>query len=267
MKGDKNMKLDSIIAALQKYAPLALAEDYDNPGLLIGDRNREITGVLTTLDVDIRVAREALEKGANLIVSHHPIMFSPIQKITTDTPEGRLLHFLIQNGIAVYAAHTNLDATEGGLNDLIAGLLGLSDILPLHRYEAGGGIGRVGILPFHITLGEFTDRVKEIFSLPFVRFTGDTDRVVNRIALCSGGGGSLADDAIASGADVYITGDLKYNVVRNAAESGLAIIEVDHFSSECFAKRLLAEIITDAFDDALPVMMSACNTDIYSYKG
>lgn len=257
------MKIYEVCSVLEKYAPLTLAEDYDNVGLLVGDKNADVTGIITTLDVDIRVAAEAVDRGANLIVSHHPIMFSPIKKITADTPEGRLLMFLMQNNIAVYAAHTNLDSTEGGLNDLIAGFLSLTNTIPLHKYESGGGIGRVGTLPSAITLGELADKVRDTFSLPFVRYTGNAGRIISRVALCSGGGGSLTDDAINSGADVYITGDLKYNAVRDAAEYGLSIIEVDHFSSECFAKRLLAEILTDAFGDTLPIIMSEHNTDIY----
>lgn len=261
------MKIFEVCTVLEKYAPLSLAEDYDNVGLLLGDKNSEVTGILTTLDVDMEVAIEAVSCGANLIVSHHPIMFSPIKKITDATPEGRLLLFLIQNNIAVYASHTNLDAAEGGLNDLIAGFLKLSDIVPLREYSEGGGIGRVGTLPHPMPLRSLVAAVCEIFSLNFVRHTGDVHRPVSRVAICSGGGGSLTEDAINANADVYITGDLKYNGVRDAAQEGLDIIEVGHFASECFAKRLLAEIITDALGTAVPVSISNSNTDVFTTYG
>ena len=258
------MKICDIIKVLEDYAPLSLAEDFDNVGLLLGDASLETETVLTTLDVDINVAMEAAETGAGLIVSHHPIMFNPLKKITADTPEGRLLLYLAKHSIAVYAAHTNLDAAEGGLNDLIAGLLNLKDLSPLHEYEGGGGIGRLGTPQNPITLMELVQNAKEIFNLSHIRFTGNPDKMINRIAICSGGGGGLLDDAIQSGADVYITGDIKYSGVRDSFSQSVDIIEVNHFASECLAKRLLAEILSDSLSDKINIILSEQNTDVFN---
>lgn len=261
------MKIQEIIDILESYAPTSLAEDYDNVGLIFGDRFAETDTVLTALDADIQVAREAARAGAGLIITHHPIMFNPVKKITTDTPEGELLLFLAQNNIALYSAHTNLDAAEGGLNDLLSGLLNLTATSPLYITAEGAGIGRVGNLSVPTTVSDFAQKVKEVFSLPFVRFTGDGGCPVTRVAICSGGGGSLVDEAIKSGADVYITGDIKYSAARDAFFSGLQLIEVGHYESEIFAKRLFAEILSDAFGDKLNIVVSEENKNVFSFLG
>ena len=141
------MRIADVIRRIESYAPTSLAESYDNVGLLFGDNMREITSALLTLDVDIDVAHEAAEYGANLIVSHHPLIFNPIKTITADSAVGRCLLFLAENKISVYSAHTNLDSAEGGLCDLMAAMIGIENTSPVLPGTGGEGLGRVGLLP------------------------------------------------------------------------------------------------------------------------
>lgn len=253
------MKISQITDILDNYAPRFLAEDYDNVGLLVGDGSRECKKILLCLDVDEIVAEEAVRMGADLIISHHPIMFSAIKKITADTSEGRCILKLIKNDVALYSAHTNLDSTSGGLNDLMCEILEIKNVTPLTNPEEDFGIGRVGELQKEVTLAEFAKKVKSAFAIDNIRFSGNPEKVIKTVALCSGGGGSLVYDAVASGADVYISGDLKYNNVRDLFFSGMGFIEVPHYKSEILAPKLFAKIL----DGCAQLYISKCNLDIF----
>ena len=241
------MKISDVCAELEEYAPLSLAEDFDNVGLLVGRGDEDVTSVLLTLDVDMAVAHEAKELGANMIVSHHPIIFEPVKRINTQAPLGELLLYLIENRIDVYAAHTNLDSAKGGINDVLAGLIGLKACVPLLGESAETGLGRIGELEESVKTCELASKLKTILGLPYIRFTGNGQKTIKRVALCSGGGGSLLHDAIESGADIYITGDLKYHNVRDAVDCGIDIIEVGHYDSEIIAPRLFQKILSPKF--------------------
>ena len=254
------MKIADVIAEIENYAPLSLAEDFDNVGLLVGDREREVTGVMLCLDVDMGVALEAKEKGANLIVSHHPLIFDGVKSITTDTPAGRVLCFLIENRIAVYAAHTNIDVTQGGLNDIMAGIVGLNETLPLTGELADCGLGRAGSFEEPVTVAEIAQRLKKVLDLPYVRFTGDGNDKVSYAAVCTGSGASLVFEALRAGAEVYITGDMKYHNVREAVESGLNIIEIGHYDSEIIVTQLFRRIL----EPSVETYTSVANKNIFN---
>jgi len=253
------MKISEITDILDNYAPKFLAEEYDNVGLLVGDGERECKKILLCLDVDEIVAEEAKRLGVDLIVSHHPIMFSPIKKITADTSEGRCIIKLIENKIALYSAHTNLDSTSGGLNDLMCEILEIENSRPLTNPDEEFGIGRVGMLKKETTLSELAEKVKIVFGIDSIRFSGKADRKIKTVALCSGGGGSLVYDAVASGADVYISGDLKYNNVRDLFFSGMGFIEVPHYKSEILAPKLFEKILSGC----AATYISECNIDVF----
>ncbi len=254
------MRISDVLLRLEKYAPLSLAEDYDNVGLMLGDAECELTSALLTLDVDINVAHEAKELGANLIISHHPLIFTPLGRITADTAQGRCLLYLIKHDIAVYSAHTNLDSAAGGLNDLLAAILGLQDVVPMTGEDTDTGIGRVGILPAPLTMDELAREIMKKFSLPCVRFTGQADDLVSRVALCTGGGASLLSDAISSFADVYITGDIKYHNAREAQERGINLLELSHYDSEITVTRLFERIL----GDDIKTYISESNKNVFS---
>lgn len=239
------MRISDVMRIIEDYAPTSLAEDFDNVGLLVGDEGIEVTGALLSLDVDLGVAAEAKARGANLIISHHPIIFDPVKSITANTPMGRCLMFLIQNEISVYCAHTNLDSAAGGLNDLIAALLELEHTEPIKDNGSGEGLGRVGTLAQPLTMEALAGSLKKKFKVPFIRYSGGANDVVSRAAVCSGGGGGLLEYISQTHADVYITGDLKYNDARAAAAQGINIIEVSHYDSEILAPQLFEKILGD----------------------
>ncbi len=257
------MKVSDIKRAIESFAPTYLAEEFDNVGLLVGDENRDVTSCLLTLDVDINVAREAVNKGANLIISHHPVILKSIKQITADTPEGRLLLYLIENKISVYSAHTNLDSASGGINDMITELLGLENCTPLQGRD-DTGLGRVGELPGEMTISQLCEKLKIIFSMPYIRFSGSAESKVSRVAVCSGGGGSLLEDAIKLSSDVYITGDIKYNGAREAEDNAMHIIEVGHFESEILATEIFENIIKDALGDNIELHLTESNTNVFN---
>lgn len=257
------MKISEITDVLNTYAPLSLAESFDNVGLLVGDENRDVTDVLLTLDVDMGVAREAVSLGAGLIISHHPVIFDPLKSINANTPMGRLLMYLIENKISVYCAHTNLDAAIGGLNDLLARLISLESCSPLKPGEDDTGLGRVGFLPEKTSVLALAKKIKQILGIQSVRFTGNPDDMVEKVALCSGGGASLVFDAIQSGADVYISGDIKYNAARDALENGMRIIEVGHYESEILAAQLMKKILEDELKGRIVTHIATANTNVF----
>ena len=240
------MTVNDIIQMIERHAPQKLACEWDNPGLLAGRKNAEVTTVLTALDIDIEVAAEAKRIGAEMIVTHHPLIFDPVKKVNEDTPEGRTLMFLIENKIALYSAHTNLDAAPGGINDYLAGLYGLCDTKCfdiIHEDENGTkyGLGRVGSLEKPMTLKEFAVHIAKKLGLKSISHTGDENLIIKTAAICSGGGGSLISSEIAGIADVYVTGDVKYSNARNAFNMGLPVIIADHYSTEIFVCDIFAD--------------------------
>ncbi len=334
-----SVKCQVVIDALEKMAPRYLAEEWDNVGLLIGSPSATVHKVLTCLDVTQAVADKAIEKGAELIVAHHPPIFRAIKKLRTDSYLGKLLTKIIKNDVAVYAAHTNLDSASGGVNDILAEKLALKDIgafvdgyreellklsvfvpedyadavrraigkagagftgkysdcsfssigegrftaregarpfignlnesacvrevkietilparqgdrvvramLKAHPYEEAAfdlialkntgrawGLGRVGRLETALPLREVAKLVKDALQLENVRFVGDAAKPVQKVALCSGSGAEFLSKASFMGADVYITGDVKYHEAQRALELGISLIDAGHFGTE-----------------------------------
>lgn len=240
------MTVNDIIQIIEKHAPLKLACGWDNSGLLTGRKNAEVTTVLTALDVDIDVVLEAKRIGAEMIVTHHPLVFDPIKKVNEDTYEGRVIMLLIENKIALYSAHTNLDAAHGGINDYLAELYGLRDTkcFEITYEEQDGtkyGLGRTGTLAVPMTLKSFAAHIAKCLGLEYVNYIGDGEHIVKTAAICSGGGGSLISSNIEDIADVYITGDVKYSNARNAFNMDLPIIIADHYSTEIFVQDIFAD--------------------------
>ncbi|NLM49800.1 MAG: Nif3-like dinuclear metal center hexameric protein [Clostridiaceae bacterium] len=253
------MKLAEIISCIENISPVELAEGFDNVGLLIGDGNREVKKVLLCLDVDEVVAREAAEIGADLIISHHPVIFHPLKDITTKTPSGRMVITLIKNNIAVYSAHTNLDTAEGGLNDHFCEVLGLKPLRPLDE----GGLGR--ICEGNVTLEELAKRCKEAFNLPYVKASGDKNKFLSTIAVCTGGGSSLVDAVKREMADCYISGDISYGKARELYFLGISHVEIGHYDSEIIVMDLLEKILRDEFEGEIELIKSKRNINIYNY--
>ena len=225
------LKVKDLTAVIERFAPPELQEDYDNSGLLYGDPEAEVKGVLVTLDLNEAVAGEAAAKGVNYILVHHPCIFPSVKRLEYSLPVHRGFVSAIRNGIAVYAAHTSADFAEGGLNDFLMRKLGAD------TYFAAGGdrrAPRIGDLSEPCTLREFVKRTAEALCDDHILYSGDDSKIVRRIAAVNGGGGNEENlmTAIASGADVFLSGDFKYHVIRLAKDLGYAIINFGHFESE-----------------------------------
>lgn len=254
------MLVAELLAALERRAPAALAEEWDNVGLMVGRHNQRARRMLVALDLRQEVLAEAREMSCDAILVHHPPIFPALGSVTDDTPVGALVLRAAEDRIAVVAAHTNLDAARDGLNDHMARMLGLGDVRPLRPdpTDPDAGLGRVGDLP-PAPLGELVRRLAGMFPGP-VAHTGDPWARVRTVACCTGSGGSLMDDAAALGADVYVTGDLKYH---DADRSGpLSLVHVPHADVEREAMRRWARALQPALaGDGVEVHFARCDTD------
>jgi len=236
--------LRDIIACLEEAAPSSLAEEWDNVGLLVGDKNAEVKRILLCMDITTGSVREAVSKKADLIISHHPVLFKSVKRIVAGEGKGSLIHEIIKNNINVFAAHTNLDYAENGVNTRLAEVIGLKDCVVL-----GNGPGRVGVIDRAMSLDEFARKVKSILVAPAVRVIGEPEKEVRRIAVFSGSFDNNINDVLASGADVLVTGDVKYHTALDAAEEGLCIIDAGHFYTEKIVLKPVAESLRLKFSD------------------
>lgn len=231
------VKCQVVMDALERIAPHHLAEDWDNPGLLVGSPERQVSRILVALDVSDIVVRQAVHEGAEMIVAHHPLLFKSIKKIRTDEPLGYRLQVLLQHDIAVAAAHTNLDIACGGVNDVLAEAIGLSKLSSFVITQQGESgetesLGRIGSLPQPMAIRDFAEQVREALPTEHVRFVDAGDRPVRKVALCSGAGAEFVDRAAMMGADAYVTGDVRYHDAQRAAELGMHVIDAGHFGTE-----------------------------------
>ena len=240
-----------ILNFVESLAPRSMKMDWDNVGLLCGRKDKEVKKILVALDPFRNVIDEAIEIGADCIVTHHPLIFrNPLMAVNEDSETGRCVLTLIEHGIAAINAHTNYDLAPGGINDVLAQALELQDISVIHPEgtDAEGqpyGLLRCGTVE-EITLKAFLLGVKEKLSCEGLRYA-DSGRSVHKVAV---GGGSCADemtDAIAEGCDTFVTADVKYNQFRTAYELGLNLIDAGHFHTENPAMPVLAEKLRAAF--------------------
>lgn len=342
-------RVSDIVGIINKFAPLRRAESWDNPGLQVGDPRSAAGRVMVSLDPCAGAVRAAVEAGCGLLVTHHPLIFSPLKRLSSQDPVGSILMEAVRHNLSVVSAHTNYDAADGGLNDLLACRLGLTSCEPLkgdggarlaklvvfvplghedavrgavfphavalgryddcsfmatgtgtfrplegarpfigeegkrtaaaegrleflveeedvavavkamaraHPYEVPAydvypllnrgraeGIGRVGLLPAPLSLADFARMVKDELSAPGLRVVGALDRTVRKVALCGGSGAFLLNDALFRGADLLLTGDIKYHDARNAEALGIAVVDAGHYTTEQVAIDGLADVI------------------------
>ncbi len=218
------MTVLEIYGLLDAAAHFETQEEYDNSGFLAGSASCQVTGILFALDVTEKVIDEAMSLGANLIVTHHPLMFNARRTLTDGDYEGRLLMRLIRENISLIAAHTCLDKADGGINDTLAEMCSLLDI-------RGQDFVRVGRLPRPMTSGELTGYLSVALNTT-VRLMGDEDRRVEWLGLCSGAGGSEWQAAAALGAEAFLSGEIKHNLALEMADAGIPAYECGHFATE-----------------------------------
>lgn len=238
--------IKSIAEIIEKLAPLYLAFDGDNVGLLIGDEETEITKAIVALDIDNDVIDEAISKGCELIITHHPVIFHPLKTLNGAGFKQKMILRLVSSGISVYSAHTNLDAAYGGVNDYLARIIGLKDVsilgeaIKLPGFDKNDSsfkysnlsYGRCGYLKQPVTLDGLCRKVKNVLNLQSLNVEGNMDRIVSKVGLCSGDGSDFIMDAYKQGCDVYITGDIRYHDACDAKAMGLCIIDAGHFATE-----------------------------------
>ena len=348
----KYPKVTDVIGIINKIAPPALAEAWDNPGLQLGDPVSEVNRIMVALDPSPDVVKSAVAASCQLLVTHHPLFFKPIKSISSSNPHGATIQNAIKGGLSIVSLHTNYDIATDGLNDLLATKIGLSAAVPLkftasvelvklvvfvpadcleqvrsalfpftamqgkyrdcsfaadgsgtftplegaepysgsvgvlskvhevrlevliqrkelpralkallaaHPYEEPAfdiypllneveklGLGRIGSLPLPTTLGEYAGLLKKTLSAPALRYVGDPAKRISRVALCSGSGASLLRDAVRAGADVLVTGDIKYHEAREAEDLGLALIDAGHFPTEIIMVQAITERLAQA---------------------
>ena len=244
------MKVKEIVKIIEEKYPLYLKEKWDNIGLIVGDSEMEVSKIIVTLDVTSKTIDEAIEKGANMIVSHHPFIFDSIKNVTSKNSIGRKIMKAVKNDIAIYSMHTNLDVADDGLNDYLSRKLELNNTYKLDpdKFREDPYI-RCGELNSEMTLKDLTQYVKEKLNLPYVILISNNDeKVVKTIAICSGSGKSFADDAQKIKADCYITGDYNYHGGVDAIENGLDVIDASHFGTENIVTGLLKEFLKSKID-------------------
>lgn len=244
-----------ILNYLQQIAPPELAESWDNNGLLCGRLDAPVTKILVALDPFETVAEEAAAIGAQLLVSHHPLIFHPASSVTDETAVGRTLLRLIEQGIAAINAHTCLDAAPGGVNDVLAAALGLEE-------RSSGGLWRMGRVPKQ-PLAHFAAVVKHRLNAGGLRYA-DAGRPVQRVAVCGGAGIDCLPEVAAAGCDTLVTGDVKYNGFWDAVDLGVNLIDAGHFPTENPVCTVLAERLAQAFPE-VEICLSQTHRDIVQF--
>jgi dinuclear metal center YbgI/SA1388 family protein len=239
------LTINDVCELLEELAPVELAEEWDNVGLLVGEHSRTVSRVMTCLTLTPASVAEAVEQQADLVVTHHPLPFRPVGRITQDTVVGRMLLDLIAARISVFSSHTAYDSARSGINQQLAAGIGLQNVDPLmpspqpsQGHEVGAG--RCGLVGQFQTLAELAVRLKAFLHVPHVRTVGDGSRSVQRVAVACGSGGSLLAAARQRECDCFITGETNFHTCLEAEASGMAMILCGHYASERFALEWLA---------------------------
>jgi dinuclear metal center YbgI/SA1388 family protein len=237
------MKISDIIDTIESFAPLAAQESYDNAGLLVGDPGAEVTSALLCVDITEEVMDEAERSGVGMVISHHPVIFLPLRNITGDGYEQRVVARALRSGIALYAAHTNLDSAPGGMSHFLAGQLGLGEITTLDRQA---GLGVVGELSAPMAAADFLKHVARTLDIGAIRHSALPAAPLSRVALCTGAGGELIPEARKAGAQLYMSADLKFHNFLQAA-GAMPVADIGHHESERCAVELLFSVISKKF--------------------
>ncbi len=233
---------------LEEMAPCRLAEQWDNPGLQVGSGFQKVKKICVALDATLEALESASDKDAQMLFTHHPLIFTPLQRVEGGAYPGNVIFQAIRTGISVMAAHTNLDAARGGINDILADLLSLQEVevLKEREEEEGVGLGRIGYLREAMPLSEFSREVKKVLEAESIRVIGEGKSSIRRVAVVGGSGGSLISLSRQKGADLLLTGDIGHHHALEAGTIGLALIDGGHFHTERVAFKVFAGHLRDA---------------------
>lgn len=256
-----SVTVGQVLGYLNTIAPMNTAESYDNVGLMTGTPVENITGIATCLDITEEIINEALTKNANLIVSHHPVIFHPLKRVLAGNP----VYSLVRNDISAIAVHTNFDMCEAGVNDTLLELLGWESTGVLEQTQPNGlGIGGVVDLPLGFTAQALAEHCKNALDLESVKYCDGDTRAITRIGVCSGSGGDLLARASALGCHALVTGDVKHSVWIEAHNLGMALIDAGHYGTERCASHRLATLLSRAFPE-VPVFAAESECEPCSY--
>ncbi len=241
------MYVETIANRIEGLAPLSLAMDFDHVGLMVGNSKAPVHKVLVALDLTEAVVGEAIAKGADMIITHHPFLFEPFFSVTNQTVKGRIILELVKNNITYYAAHTNMDIAKGGINDYLCRLLDLTACSVLEPTSGEDGLGRIGSLRAPMDAEDFLQYIKERLDCSSVLYAGKKGKV-QRVAVCSGSGTSLAGRALSLGADALITADMKYSAAQSLEGEPLLLVDCGHYGTERFFCNIVLELLKGYVD-------------------
>ncbi len=269
--------LGEVLLAIEELWPSSLAESWDAVGPVVGRPERPVRRIMFAVDPTLEVIADAVSRGTDLLVTHHPLLLKSVNSVAATGFKGEAVHLLIESGCALVTAHTNADSALGGVSDVLADILGVTDTKPLMPSSAGlpeEGIGRVGMLPEPMLLQEFASRV--FSALPSVaggvRVAGERAGIVQKVAVCGGAGDSLFDAVRDSEADVYVTADLRHHPASEAREASLNgkpyLIDVSHFASEWLWLPSAADALVNVLHDlghSVEAEVSKINSDPWDF--
>lgn len=224
------MEIKDLLKKFEEKYPLDLQEEWDNSGLQVGNIDNKLTGIVLSLDLEYETIEKAINKGANLIINHHPLLFNSFKSLDQRTELGKKIELLIKNDISLYACHTNLDTAHGGVNDNLSEILGLKDVKVLEDKDEINMVryGSVNKIKAH----DFAKKIKDKLKAKGLILYGDSEKEVEKIAVCGGAGASFITDAINEDCDLIVTGDVKYHEAIDSIAEGIVIVDPGHFSSE-----------------------------------
>ncbi len=236
-------RIRDILDRLDKIAPTVLAEPWDNPGLQVGSYSQEITKILLSLDPTLKALKSAQRRNAQLLFTHHPLIFKPLSSLDINTHPGNVIVEAVKSRVSVIAAHTNLDMAKGGINDILADLLELQNVEVLDKKDEAeyAGLGRIGDLPVALRLSVLVEKVQRLFGSELVKVVGREDEQIRRLAVVGGSGGNQVSLAFKKGADLLVSGDIGHHHALDAESLGIALIDAGHFHTEKAAFGIFAE--------------------------
>jgi dinuclear metal center YbgI/SA1388 family protein len=243
--------LKAILDILEEIVPSHSAENWDNPGLQIGQLSQEVSKVFISLDPTLKSLRKAVKRNAQVLLTHHPLILNPISSLNGDRYPGDVIFEAIETGVSIIAAHTNLDVVWGGINDGLGDLFGLQrvEVLEERNDLDEGGSGRIGDLPESARLSEVTERIMGLLGAEKVRVVGPKDKRIDRVAVVGGAGGGMVASASKKGAQLLITGDVRHHEALEAEALGLALIDAGHFQTEKAALKPFANHLGNRFSE------------------
>lgn len=263
--------IQDILNFFERFAPNSLAESWDNVGLLVGRKTAKANTIMTCLTLTPNVAREAIDKQANLIISHHPIMFRPIQSITDENSEGNMLLELIENNIAVFSPHTRYDSASNGINQQLAESIGLEQIKPIRSLVVeedsieDSGSGRMGRLSKRQSFADFCDHVKQTLNVPQLITTSPQERMIQTVGIACGSAAEFLSDATKLGCDAFITGEGRFHTAFEAQALNVGLILMGHYQTERPAMQNLVERLGEEFAE-LNIWASESESDPFEIR-